>query len=119
MNTQSHHDEAAFSKGVDASGRTGGLLSHIFSVRADGLFGMLSNSEQYSYLSGILIGHEIRDLSETYEANNKEVLLVGSATLAAIYGAAMTQLGLRYLTVDGDVATICGISDLWSARPKP
>ena len=118
MNTQSNHDEAAFRKGVDASGRIGGLLSHIFSVRADGLFGTLTDNAQFSHLSGILIGHEIRDLSEAHKAKNKELLLVGSTHLTAMYGAAMSHLGLAYRTVDGDEAAICGFFDLWSARLK-
>src|SRR5262249_40640155 len=53
-------DEAAFARGVDAS-RDAQLLNRIFSVRSLALFNRMSAAEPRSYLSGLLVGTEIRD----------------------------------------------------------
>ena len=62
MNKTSTHDKKAFLEGVDAAAGEG-LLAHLFAVRANGLFGTLTGSAQTDYLSGLLIGHEVRSLS--------------------------------------------------------
>ncbi|MGH7105343.1 MAG: 2-dehydro-3-deoxygalactonokinase [Acetobacteraceae bacterium] len=53
-------DWAAFDRGLTRSGESGGLLHQLFGVRALGLFGRLAETEAASYLSGLLIGHEVR-----------------------------------------------------------
>ena len=44
MNKTSTHDKKAFLEGVDAGAGEGGLLAHLFAVRANGLFGRLTES---------------------------------------------------------------------------
>lgn len=53
-------DAAAFDEGLRRSGDAGGLLHRLFGVRTAGLLGRLSDTQSPSYLSGLLIGHEIR-----------------------------------------------------------
>jgi 2-dehydro-3-deoxygalactonokinase len=53
-------DGAPFDAGVARSADPGGLLHHVFGVRALALADQLSESDAPAYLSGILIGHEIR-----------------------------------------------------------
>ena len=113
-----NHNEKAFMNGVEASAREGGLLAHLFSVRANGLFRILDESAQSSYLSGILIGHEIRSLSEIYASESGDILLVGSPELTALYSLAMTQLLVGHQQVDGSQAVIRGISSFWSSPHK-
>src|SRR5262249_60082372 len=57
------HDPAAFADGVlrGASADAGGLLHRLFSVRTLGLLEQMSRTGLASYLSGILIGAEVRD----------------------------------------------------------
>ena len=83
-------DEAAFLQGVDASGRDGGLLHHLFGVRSQGLFGSLPPALSPSYLSGLLIGHELR----TMGAGTGQVQLVGGARLVRRYQQALAHLGV-------------------------
>ena len=56
-------DEAAFAEGVTrgASADAGGLLHRLFSVRTLGLLDKMPRSSLASYLSGLLIGAEVRD----------------------------------------------------------
>lgn len=86
-------DEAAFLAGVARSGEPEGLLHHLFGVRAKALFGELSAAGGGEYLSGLLIGHELRNaLAATGGA---PVFLLGAPGLVARYA-----LGLRALEVD-------------------
>ena len=53
-------DEAAFLRGVARAGNGEGLLHNAFGARALALFGRLSPVESASYVSGLLIGEELR-----------------------------------------------------------
>ncbi len=112
-NDTEHHAEA-FARGLNASGLRGGLLNHLFSVRADGLFGVTPEDQQASYLSGLLIGHEIRALVDTYPADGDGVLLVASTGLANAYGAALKLIEIPFQTIDGEKASIKGLQSIWS-----
>ena len=87
------HDGEAFARAIEASGKPVGLLIHLFELRADGLLARRRRSPA-SYLSGLLIGHEIRDLSPDFTELGDPVLLVGSDLLSGIYGQALDQLGM-------------------------
>jgi 2-dehydro-3-deoxygalactonokinase len=57
------HDPAAFGEGVlrGSSADAGGLLHRLFSVRTLGLLEQMPRTSLASYLSGLLIGAEVRD----------------------------------------------------------
>ena len=81
-------DPAAFADGVARSGQSGGLLHHLFGVRTRGLMGELGVAASASYLSGILIGHELRS------ADVRQVHILGAPELARLYAQAAGQLGI-------------------------
>ncbi|MBS4045739.1 MAG: 2-dehydro-3-deoxygalactonokinase [Alphaproteobacteria bacterium] len=87
-------DTAAFESGLALSGQPGGLLHHIFSVRTRRLFNELSAEAAAHYLSGILIGHELRATAWA-----GQVVIVGTGVLAMRYRKAFAFLGM-----DADVA---------------
>jgi 2-dehydro-3-deoxygalactonokinase len=89
----------AFERGVVRSGQAGGLLHHAFGTRGLGLLGELAESETASYLSGLLIGHEIRAAHRPGEA----VHLAAAETLAAPYAAALRLLGVAVRQHDPDI----------------
>lgn len=95
-------DAAAFEDGVRRSGESGGLLHHLFGVRARTLFGELPDTASASYLSGLLIGHEIR----AARGNAKRVFLLGTAQLGAVYRQALGTLGMEASTLDPDAVTV-------------
>ncbi len=95
-------DEAAFAAGVSRARTPGGLLSHLFAVRARGLMGELGREAGPSYLSGILVGHEIAAALESAPAG--PVHIVGSPALAASYAAALTAFGREAVVHDSDAA---------------
>jgi 2-dehydro-3-deoxygalactonokinase len=93
-------DEAAFDRGVARAGDPGHLLHHLFGVRALGLFGQLTETESASYLSGLLIGHEVR----AARPDGVNVHLIGAAPLCALYARAIVAYGGTPALQDEDAA---------------
>jgi 2-dehydro-3-deoxygalactonokinase len=92
------HDRAAFAAGLRRAGEAGGLLHHLFGARTRGLFGELGESALPSYLSGILIGHEIAALAPKRQI----VHLIGAAALVGLYRDALAAAGRDSRIVDAD-----------------
>ena len=85
-------DEAAFLRGVGRAGGGQGLLHNAFGVRALGLFGRLSPAQSASYLSGLLIGEELR--GQELPAG-REIISIGAPALTARYALALGQRDVR------------------------
>lgn len=84
-------DRAAFGAGLQRSAEPGGLLHHLFGVRTAGLLGKLSTTQSPSYLSGLLIGHEIR----AQNPRPARVHLVGNDRLLTVYAHALGEFGIE------------------------
>jgi 2-dehydro-3-deoxygalactonokinase len=91
-------DTGAFADGVRRSGETGGLLHHLFGVRTRGLMGGLAPAASASYLSGILIGHELRS------QDARQFSLLGAPELVALYQQAAAALGMQARILDATAA---------------
>lgn len=81
-------DWGAFDEGVALALRGTSLLHNAFSVRTLSLFGRMAAARLPSYLSGLLIGEEIRTQRLPAGA---PVMLVGSAMLTERYERALAQ----------------------------
>ena len=95
-------DRNAFADGVRRSADGGGMLHHLFGVRSRGLFGELPDSAATSYLSGLLIGHEIRASA----VSRRKVHLLCTPQLAEVYRQALDVVGLESSTLDTDAVTV-------------
>jgi 2-dehydro-3-deoxygalactonokinase len=93
-------DEAAFRDGVSRSADSGGLLHHLFGVRTLVLMGQLRAEASASYLSGLLIGHEVRAAMPSGGC----VMLVGAAELCGLYAQAIEACGGRATLAEEDAA---------------
>lgn len=111
-------DAAAFAAGVRRSGEPGGLSHHLFSVRAEPLFGRLAATALDAYLSGILIGHEIRELAPLFPGAYR-IKLVADGRLRALYGDALTALGWTVETIEAEQAAIRGVRRILAIQPSP
>jgi 2-dehydro-3-deoxygalactonokinase len=93
---------APFDTGVQRAGDPGGLLHHIFGARAEVLAGRLAETDAAAYLSGILIGHEVR---AAMEGRRGEVVhVIGSPELTTLYGRAISTHGGFAERHDGEAA---------------
>lgn len=94
--------DEAFLAGVDAAGDSG-LLHSAFSVRTNQLFGKFSASDNYQYLSGLLIGEELKGLA------HQPVVLVAVPPLREAYALALQRLGFMEVSeIDADKAVVDG-----------
>jgi len=100
-------DAHAFELGLRTSADAGGLLSHLFSVRTRGLLGELSAVQLPSYLSGLLIGHELQGLL----AGAPQVHLIGSEALVRRYRRALAWRGVD-VQVHGEALAARGLHRL-------
>jgi len=91
----------AFARGVARAGEAGGLLHHVFGARTLHLMGRLADSETRSYLSGLLIGHEVA--SALAETGATQVELAGAAGLAKLYDTALRLHGVTVRMHDPDL----------------
>ncbi len=78
-----------FGQGV-ADSLHSGLLHSSFLVRTNQLFNKLSKEENYCYLSGLLIGTELKELTNT----SIPFTIVSDETLLKLYNAAFQKLGI-------------------------
>lgn len=80
----------AFEQGVEQS-QHGNLLHNAFLVRTNRLFDKRTPSENFYYLSGLLIGAELRDFPADFTGL---VVLAGEKALVSHYEAALRLLGI-------------------------
>ncbi|WP_372617758.1 2-dehydro-3-deoxygalactonokinase [Falsiroseomonas sp.] len=90
--TEGPHRPEAFARGVARARQPGGLLHHLFGARTLHLMDRLEQTETRSFLSGLLIGHEIA--AAAAETGATQVELVGAETLADLYAEALRLSGI-------------------------
>lgn len=93
-------DNEAFRRGVARSADSGGLLHHLFSVRTLVLVNQLEEEGAASYLSGLLIGHEVRAAMPS----GMHVHLIGAPQLCSLYATAIEACGCSSTVEDQDAA---------------
>ncbi|MEO7390969.1 MAG: 2-dehydro-3-deoxygalactonokinase [Ramlibacter sp.] len=96
--TDGELDEAAFTRGLRHAVQTGNLLHSAFSARTLSLFGRMPAEALPSYLSGLLIGEELR--SQDMGAHRGPMVVVGAKALTLRYGLALQELGIASRTVE-------------------
>jgi len=96
------HHPGAFTRGLDRARQGGGLLHQLFGLRSLSLFDAMPQMEAASYLSGLLIGHEVASALEAGVA--PPVHIIGAAALTARYSAALTAFGIPCVSEEEDAA---------------
>lgn len=97
-------DEEAFLLGVARSKQPGNLAHHLFGVRTLVLAGGMLKSSASSYLSGLLIGHEVKSI----ERASNSVHLIGDASLCKLYARALREFNVNS-TVEPAGAALRGL----------
>ena len=108
VDTQAPFDPAAFALGLARTREGGSLLHHAFGARTLSLFDRMQAGPLASYLSGLVIGDELRGLEATKAAS---VTLIGLHALTTRYASACETIGI---TTDclGAEATWAGLHAL-------
>jgi len=86
-------DDSVFLQGIARSQQAGSVLHHLFAVRTLGLFERLSAAQLPSYLSGLLIGEELRAQTHAHTQHSAgPVMVIGSQALTLRYTLALQHL---------------------------
>jgi len=112
LDLQGAFDDAVFLQGIDQSLQPGSILHRLFAVRTLGLFDRLSAAQLPSYLSGLLIGEELR--CQALSDMAKPLMLMGSEALTLRYTLALQHLKIPCQR-HGAEATWAGLFALASA----
>jgi 2-dehydro-3-deoxygalactonokinase len=102
LDAQAPLDEVAFLEGVTQADNGQGLLHNAFGARTLALFDRMPAGELASYLSGLLIGEELR----TQSIHAGDLVLIGSP--------ALTQRYLLALEISGNTARTLGTEATWA-----
>lgn len=101
----------AFASGVEQALTQDNLLAELFSVRARVLLGVAPPGEAVSYVSGLLIGSDIR--AGVREAPpGAPIAVVARSSLTKLFAAALRVTGREAYEIDGKRAFIAGLRQL-------
>lgn len=110
-NSEPDPESAAFRRGVELSQSTdSGLLHHLFLGRTEMLTGRVSPTELKSLISGILIGHEIREAAPFSES---PLFLLGDSPATRATAEALRLVGCEFERIRED-SHLAGILALGS-----
>lgn len=102
-------NKPAFIKGVDMSQIC--PLNHIlFSARTLKLFEAVEEKSVFSYISGLLVGHEF-----TLSDKSKKIYLVGSESLSKNYEVALSHLNIESEFINGDSCFLNGMNEIYNS----
>ena len=101
---QEASDADAFLLGVARSRQAGELAHHLFGVRTLVLTGAMKEQSASSYLSGILIGHEVKANAREGES----IHLIGDPALCELYAMALGAFGV-HATLEPEGAALRGL----------
>ncbi|GAA4004477.1 2-dehydro-3-deoxygalactonokinase [Sphingomonas humi] len=100
------HPGKLFAEGVARGLEGRAVTADLFTVRARVLLGTLAEADVPSFVSGLLIGADVRTgLNGMPEG---EVIVMGRGALTQLYAAALTQFGRPNRQVDGEEAFLAG-----------
>ncbi len=102
-------DQPSFQKGADFTlkNELGSFTHGLFSVRSKQLFGELTNSQASSYLSGLLIGSDVRAAMNAEEwqlSQLGEVSIIGAKHLSQQFSQVLKMHGIK--------TDICNVNDM-------
>ena len=105
------YEASAFTRGVQRSFEDPALLGSLFSARTEGLFGRIAPKAIAAYLSGLIVGSEVREALAAHPlASDEAVQLIASAATAEPYARALEAAGVhRCQRVDGSAAAARGL----------
>lgn len=91
-------DRVAFAEGFRRAAQSNGLLHHLFGARGRLLFGELAEQGVADYVSGLLIGHELKDARLP-----AKIGLIGEPEICRRYAHALSLVGREAVEVSPDI----------------
>lgn len=108
-------DPSGFAKGLASAKRSGGLTHQAFAARTSVLLGDMDGAEVASFLSGLVIGSEIRSGLERFQGH-ETLTLVAEGQIAEFYVEAFASFSRRVNVVAPEPCLIAGLNRIASAK---
>ncbi|WP_086930428.1 2-dehydro-3-deoxygalactonokinase [Agarilytica rhodophyticola] len=105
----SEFDQHSFLEGISTVDKQGGFLHHLFSARANSLVGSNQYKSVSSYVSGVIIGSEIKAALKIFD-NFSHLILVCNKSLAVNYLCAFEHYGISAQNITSEEAFVAGVS---------
>jgi 2-dehydro-3-deoxygalactonokinase len=99
---------SGFFRGLTATARAGGLLHQAFEARTSVLDGKMDGAEVGPFLSGLLIGHEVRSALAS-AGRVRKATLVAESVLARNYAEALKHKNVEALIVSPQQCFVAGM----------
>jgi 2-dehydro-3-deoxygalactonokinase len=96
----------AFGEGVRRGLQGSSLAAELFETRASVLLGRAEKEDAASYVSGLLIGQDVR--VGVSGGAGLPIIVMGRPELTRLYAAALAQTGVEAAEIDGERAFIAG-----------
>lgn len=106
--------DSEFLRGVEDA-RDCMLLTRLFGVRADFVTGTRKAGGEASYVSGLLIGSDVRAQFRDNKVGNVHIL--ADPQLGGLYRAAIEAVGGNAILLNSHDAFVAGILEIWRALP--
>ena len=111
-------DWAAFEQGCEFTlcSDSGNFVHGLFSVRTRQLSGEMTALQAKAYLSGLLIGSDVRAARNAKEwqlSQGSQVVVIGSSQLNRCFSLALSSIGVQCSEFDVQSATLSGFSKLY------
>ena len=112
--TGANDSQEGFERGVEDAAAPGSpsLLHALFGVRSRQLLDGRSRDWALAYLSGLLIGADVRGAIPLFTATS-EAVLIGDGALNERYAHALRRQGIAASCLDGEDCALAGLRTLW------
>ncbi|GAB5379115.1 MAG: 2-dehydro-3-deoxygalactonokinase [Aliiglaciecola sp.] len=111
-------DQKGFSEGLDIGlSKTSNIIHTLFATRAKQVLNNQSNTQASCFLSGLLIGADVKAAMQDFHLFSN-VVLIGSSKINSLYEVALNKLNIRTEHYTSEWATTCGLQALASERWK-
>jgi 2-dehydro-3-deoxygalactonokinase len=103
-----------FERGLDGAASLGraSLLHALFAVRSRQLIDGRSHDWALAYLSGLVIGADVRGAVPLFPPG-AEAVLIGDSALNELYTQALRREGIAASCLDGEQCALAGLRTLW------
>jgi 2-dehydro-3-deoxygalactonokinase len=107
--------DEAFGRGVARAAGDGPIIEELFRTRARWLLGDLEPAAAPSFLSGLLIGHELAAMTRRFSVTDA-LVVAGARKLCALYQHAARQLGVATEIISDEDAIVAGFRRMNDAQ---
>ncbi len=103
---------AAFRDGLEVGTHDRSILARLFEVRAAHVLGARDRRHISEFLSGLLIGHEVAQMTQQMAHHSQPITIIAGSALAQRYQQALAFMHIDSVTLEGDRAFQHGIRSI-------